>query len=102
MWAGLYRFCLGYLQVSIYCLTFVPVCLSDELSPHLSYFLNFDHRLDVEVSQTDEGNKNREGELEDVSEPKDVVRVETKLGSFHHVLRYIGLKMVSSGKLMLV
>ncbi len=72
----------------------IPVFLSIELSPIPTSLLKFDRSLDVEVSQRDEGNENREDELEDVSEPDDVVRVQTKFGSFNLVPRYIGLQMV--------
>jgi hypothetical protein len=75
--------------------------LSNELSPNATYFLDFDHSLDVEVSQADEWNENCEDELKDVSEPEDVVRVEAKLGSFHHMPRYIGLKIVRISKMTL-
>jgi hypothetical protein len=70
------------------------VFLSNQLCPVLTNCFDFDHSSNVEVSQTNKRNENREDELEDVPEPDDVMRVQAKLGCFNLVMGYIGLQMV--------
>ena len=50
------------------------------------------HRSDVPVGEQDKGEEDGEGELEEVPEPNDVVRVHAKVGCDHGVIRGVCLK----------